>query len=565
MELTYYINLFRKWLWLIILASFLTGSIAYVTTKRQERTVYQAYVMLSIGTFANSPDPNAAEIYIGRELVKTYIILATTHDVLHDTITALSIDMSVEQLRGAIRATPVDGTSLMRISVTDPDRVQATDLANELARQLILHSPTNLTAEQQHRIDLANTQVERLNDQLEGLHLQLEEVDRQIAATANAAEIEELTLQRNTLIDQINEATTTVAQYSFTVLNLQRQTNSVEIIEQAQIPSAPIREPLLTKAILAALVGASLAGGFALFNEYMDKTIKSSAQAAELLKTTVWGTILYNRHHRKRFPKHALITTDPTANEILEAYHTLRTNILLANNEGQHVYVTTSPGPSEGKSTIVANLAIAMAQNGQRVLLVDADLRRPTIHTLFGLPNKFGLSTLLRDFSTEERSADSTEHVFASRMAHCVQQTTIPNLVVITAGPSSGENPSVLLGSPIMQQWYESVHTISQIDVVLFDTPPSLMFVDGSALAAATGADMILVLEARRTQELAALKVKETFDEQHIPVKGLVLNKAKPHDEAQYYYNTYRYYYSDAEPPHRRLLDRVTHKKNDQH
>ncbi|MCD4684435.1 MAG: hypothetical protein K8S97_00675, partial [Anaerolineae bacterium] len=224
MELIKYINLIRRWLWLIILASFLTGSIAYVTGKRQERTVYQTQALLSIGNFANSPDPDTAEIFIGRELVKTYIILTTTHDVLQATVDALDIEMSVAQLRGAVIATPVEGTSLMQLGITNPDRVKAADIANELAHQIILHSPTNLTPEQERRIDLANTQVERLNNQLEGLHLQLEEVDRQIATITDDDELERLTLQRNILIDQINGATTTVAQYSFTVLNLQRQT-----------------------------------------------------------------------------------------------------------------------------------------------------------------------------------------------------------------------------------------------------------------------------------------------------------------------------------------------------
>ena len=562
MELIKYINLIRRWLWLIILASFLTGSIAYVTGKRQERTVYQTQALLSIGNFANSPDPDTAEIFIGRELVKTYIILTTTHDVLQATVDALDIEMSVAQLRGAVIATPVEGTSLMQLGITNPDRVKAADIANELAHQIILHSPTNLTPEQERRIDLANTQVERLNNQLEGLHLQLEEVDRQIATITDDDELERLTLQRNILIDQINGATTTVAQYSFTVLNLQRQTNSVEIIERAQVPLAPVQNPLLPRVLLATLVGASMAVGLALTIEYMDNTVKTSAQAAELLKTSVWGTIQYNHKYHKRYPRKAL--TDPLANEVLEAYHTLRTNILLANNEGQHVYVMTSPGPAEGKSSVTANLAIAMAQNGKRVLLVDADLRRPTIHTLFGLPNEFGLNTLLQDIAPEEGATNTTEQVFATRMTHCVQQTTTPNLVVITSGSSSGQSPSILLGSPMMQQWYKSVRAISQLDVVLFDTPPSLMFADGSALAANTGANVILVLEAGRTQEQAALKVVETFNEQHIEVKGLVLNKAKPRDEEYYYYG-YRYYYtSAAEPPHRRLLDRITGKQNDQ-
>jgi non-specific protein-tyrosine kinase len=553
MEITWYLHFVKRWFWLIILLAFVMGSLGYTTSKTSEVKIYQAKTLLSVGNFSSSPDPQAAEIFIGRELVKTYIILATTRDVLQATIDELSLELSVEQVKSMVHPASIPDTSILILTVISTDQVLAADIANELAQQIIEHSPTNLSPEQARQIDLANAQIERLNVELEGLHAQLDQIDQTLAKTTDEAQAAQLTEQRSTLIDQINQATTTIAQYSFTVLELQRRTNTVEVLEHAEIPTVPINTTSNMRVLLGIIIGAALACGIAFVIDSMDNTIHTSAQAVDALKTPVWGVVQKFGRRREKSPACCLITQDQISDEVREAFHTLRTNLMLVDETKQKFFLITSPGPGEGKSQVSANLAIAMAWNGQRVLLVDADLRRPQVHSLLGLPNDFGLTTLLQQPEHEDDPA-AIDHLLAQRMLHCIQTTTIPNLVVMSSGPSSSQNPSVLFGSTMMQHWVDVLQSSTSVDVVLFDTPPSLMFADSTVLASVTDAQALLVLDASRTQCRAAQTVKKQFDEVNVPIKGVVLNKANLRDESVYYYYQYQYYYAS---PGSRLKQRV--------
>ncbi|TSB48633.1 CpsD/CapB family tyrosine-protein kinase [Alkalicoccobacillus porphyridii] len=202
---------------------------------------------------------------------------------------------------------------------------------------------------------------------------------------------------------------------------------------------------------------------------------------------------------------------------ISEQYRTIRTNIEYSSvDKDLRSFVVTSAGPSEGKSTTVANLAIVMAQNGQKVLVVDADMRRPTVHYTFAIPNTRGLTNVLsKQTSLEEAS----------------QQTTIENLFILTCGPIP-PNPAELINSQMMEIVLREA--LEQFDVVFFDAPPVMAVTDAQLLA--NKADgTIIVTSSGKTDREELIKTKELLTKTNANLLGVILNN-KPVDEKNYYY-----------------------------
>jgi protein-tyrosine kinase len=208
---------------------------------------------------------------------------------------------------------------------------------------------------------------------------------------------------------------------------------------------------------------------------------------------------------------------DPRA-PISEQYRTIRTNIQFSSvDESIKSLLITSSGPGEGKSTTVANLAIVFAQQGKRVLLIDADLRKPTVHYTFQLNNHIGLTNVLTKQSTIEAS---------------VNKTDIDNLFVMSSGPIP-PNPAELLGSKAMDEFLEAA--LQQYDMVIFDTPPVLAVTDAQILANKCNGT-ILVVNSGKTEIEPAVKAKELLVSSNGKLLGVVLNNKKVKDSQYYYY-----------------------------
>jgi tyrosine-protein kinase Etk/Wzc len=296
-----------------------------------------------------------------------------------------------------------------------------------------------------------------------------------------------------------------------------------DVVESATV-SHPIGMRLRDKLVIGLLVGLFLGVLVAFFLEYLDQTIKTAADVERVLEIPVLGLIpLDPRGRRAGHRRHAipLIThaapDDPTS----EAYRTLRTNVTFVSAEQRtlRLIAVTSPGPGEGKSTTAANLAITLAHQGVRTLLVDADLRRPLVHHAFNLVQAPGLTDVL---------------VGTATLPEALRPNVIPNLDVLPGG-ALPPNPSELLGSEAMRRLLEQLR--AQYDSVIFDTPPSLAVTDATVLGASTDA-VILVLWAAQTEEAAAQRAVEMLRRVQARVAGSVLNGVgKQRDRYyQYYY-----------------------------
>jgi capsular exopolysaccharide synthesis family protein len=213
-----------------------------------------------------------------------------------------------------------------------------------------------------------------------------------------------------------------------------------------------------------------------------------------------------------------LVTKTNPKSPISEQYKTIRTNINFSSvDQEMRSVMVTSSGPGEGKSTTVANLAVVFAQEGKKVLLVDADMRKPTSHYTFNLTNTFGLTSVL------------TKQKPLSEVAH---ESDVSGLDILTCGPIP-PNPAELLSSNAMNHFFQEAYT--QYDLVIFDTPPVLAVTDAQVLAnQCNGA--ILVISSGTTEVDRAVKAKEVLETTKTKLLGVVLNNREIKDTNYYYY-----------------------------
>ncbi|WP_303218936.1 CpsD/CapB family tyrosine-protein kinase [Enterococcus asini] len=214
----------------------------------------------------------------------------------------------------------------------------------------------------------------------------------------------------------------------------------------------------------------------------------------------------------------SLITIADKSSPIAEQYRTIRTNIQFASADRKiQTIVVTSSGPSEGKSTTAANIAVVFANSGQRVLLVDADMRKPTIHKTFGLTNEVGLSKVLSSNNS---------------VLEMSRPSMVDNLFILTSGPKP-PNPSELLGSTRMDQVIEEARHL--YDVIIFDMPPVVTVTDAQIMASKADGTLLVVRE-NVTRKDALTKAKDLLEMVQAKVLGVVYNGAQNLKDQGYYY-----------------------------
>lgn len=225
-----------------------------------------------------------------------------------------------------------------------------------------------------------------------------------------------------------------------------------------------------------------------------------------------------SKKSKKAELKRSLITSQNPKSPISEQYRTIRTNIQFsAVDEEIKTLLVTSSGPGEGKSTTAANLAVVFAQQGKRVLLIDSDLRKPTVHYTFNFTNTFGLTNVL----TRQ-----------SQFHEVIKESMEKNLYILTSGPIP-PNPAELLSSKAMEQFMKDVE--EEFDMILFDSPPVLAVTDGQILASKCDGT-ILVVSSGKTETEQAVKAKELLKASNSHILGVVLNSKKMENSNYYYY-----------------------------
>jgi len=214
-----------------------------------------------------------------------------------------------------------------------------------------------------------------------------------------------------------------------------------------------------------------------------------------------------------------LITLTDPRSPAAEAYRTLRTNLYFSSlDQALETLLVTSAASGEGKSTILSNLAVTMAQGEKRTILVDADLRRPSLHNLFDASNNQGLTTMVVD---ESASAEPP-----------LVETGVENLLLLPSGPLP-PNPAEILGSRRMEEIIATLKT--HADIVLFDAPPVIAVTDAAVLGTKVDG-VLLVFSAGKTRREHAVRAKEVLERVQVRLIGAVLNNAPPDQSMGAYY-----------------------------
>jgi capsular exopolysaccharide synthesis family protein len=483
----------------LIVGSVLLAAIASALVSLALPKVYQSRVTLVVGQSLAAVNPDINQLLVSQKLSETYAEVARTDPVLQAVSNELGLGVTPDNLRGRVSTDAPRDITLLRITATDADPNQAARIANEVANQLIKLSPTlqgrnpaieqsiasNLTALQQV-IDDTQARISTLLD---------------VSSRTNAQDQELADLQARLV---------TLRQTYVTLLGISTGSaaNFLTVVEPARAASDPASPRLPINTAIGALMGLLVAVGLALLIDHMDDTVKTPEIAGEVTGLPTLGTIVRMRLATGREKFYSLPTLLYPRSRGAEAFRTLRTNLDFAHvDEPVKTILVSSAGQSEGKTTVSANLAIALGQSGRSTILVDADLRVPELHDYFQLTNDQGLTSLLRD-----------ETLPVSAVA---RETEEPRLRVVTSGPVP-PNPAELLGSQRMRGVIERLKKAA--DVVVFDSPPLSAVTDAAILATAVDGTLLIV-DAHRTRRDVARGGADALKRVGARTLGVVLNR----------------------------------------
>ncbi len=324
------------------------------------------------------------------------------------------------------------------------------------------------------------------------------------------------------------------------------KSNNFRIIDSARPPTAPIEPNIPRNLLFAAVLGMASGVGLAFLMEGLDNTVRTTEQAQAISGVASLGMIPLGSKSAREGPnpKRLVIATSKEAVELVtqvrpqsqmaESYRALRTSLLLSNlGAPPKVIMVTSALPQEGKTTTSINTAVVLAQKGVRVLLIDADLRRPSIHKTLGLGPHTGLSNVLTGSTTMEQAI--------------IRSTILPNLFVLPAG-TPPPNPAELLASPDMRDALNQLK--EQYDHIVIDTPPSLSVTDAVVLSPRADA-VVLVIRSGQTTKQALRRSCDILMQVNAKVVGVLLNAVDLSSPDYYYYYEYqgkyaRYYREDS-------------------
>lgn len=511
-----YLALARKWLWLIILVTSV-GAIGGYLIAGTIKPVYRSTTTMLVGQLQQSVNPTQNDLQAGTNLASAYALLVQQPRILQATADAVHYGGAWQDLFYIIQTSAQP--QLLRISVTEGDPVVAQAIANEVANQLVLQGPV---AEQQQQSaaerQFVQQQLTNLRKQILTGQKTVEDLTAQTTIENDPDTLQDLNARLSSMQDKVDRWQENYA----TLSDLVNRAGDlyVTVLAPANLPLTPVFPNIPQIVLLGAVLGFALSCVLIYLLEYVDDTIKDAEDSQRILGRPTLGAII--RIGGIRQPSDGLVTLKQPRSPISEAFRVLRTNLRYSGIENPGgAMLVTSGGPGEGKSTTAANLAVSLAQVGKKIVLVDADLRRPSLHKLFGLKNDVGLSDL---FVNDHVSIDQV-----------LQPTSIESLRVLTSG-APPPNPAEMLDSRLMTQILASLR--QNTDMVVIDSPPVLPVADASILGSrCSGA--VLVIDSGHTRTEIARRAMATLERANVQVVGVVLNKMGAKQAAGYYY----YYY----------------------
>jgi len=488
----------RKWLPVLVGGVIAAALVGLGVSLVQQKT-YEAKATLIVGQSLSSSNPDYSGLLVSQQLATTFSSIAATRSQLEAVIDQLGLATTPEELARRVDASAIPGSSLLAISAEDTDPKRAAAVANALA--------TRLVAETSHSAG-------RAQDFQASLEAALSATQAQIASTETQVQqllaLDERTAAQEALLTTLQAQLVTLRSAYATMLGMTSSagaTNTLAIVDPAVAPAEPVSPRPALNALVAALLGLLAAAGVAGLAEYRNDTVGEGKQVERLAGATVLATVGVLRPP-EGWGAYPLATVVAPRSRAAEAYRTLRANLeFAAVDHGLSTLLVTSAEPGEGKTMTAANIAVTLAQAGRRVLLIDADLRLPSVHTAFAVRNEMGLTTALV--------------VEAITLDRLVQKSGQPNLWVLSSGPLP-PNPAELLSSHRMRALLDAA--TAAYDVVVLDSSPIAAVTDAALLGAAVTATL-LVVDSGRGKRRSLAKAREQLDRAGASVIGVVINR----------------------------------------
>jgi capsular exopolysaccharide synthesis family protein len=487
----------------------LVASVSSFLVTQQMPPVYETRATLVIGRAVYASNPQGNDFYLNQQLATFYAEVGTREPVRLGTMEALGLNKLPEYI---VQALP--DSSMIEIVVTDTDPVRAQAVANELANQLIKQTPAN--DQNQDRQNFVEDQLALLEAKIIETQDQIETKKAELAALFSARQISDAEREVSSLEAKLSDLQ---RNYTDLLSNSDRgAVNTINVIESAGLPRKPVGPDRFMNVLLAGVIALSIASGAAYLLEYLDDTLKAPEDINRITEIPIVGYITEIGKEHKEGP---IVAKNPRS-AVAEAFRSMRADLEFAGVDRPiKTILVTSPGIAAGKTTVAVNLATVMAQGGKKVVLVDADLRKPSIHHFLSMSNAKGISDVFRGSLDIYNATVNWEE---------------GNFFVITSGDLP-PNPSELLGSKKMDQILDSLERVA--DVIILDGPPFLVS-DATVLSSKVDGVLLVIRHGRtRRQELST--VMKQLDRSDARVLGVVLNSIPRSSED--YLGLYRYYH----------------------
>lgn len=502
-----YLRMLGRWWWLLLISTLIPMAVSYTLMARKP-PMYQARATLMVGTSLQTLNPDPWQMNLSTTLAGAYAELAKQGPVLEAVIERLGLPRTPEQLVQQIETRIYSGAQLLEIRVVDANPEVAALIANTLTDELIRRSPASGTSDPEQQA-FVRRQMADLQARIEEVNQEMERLTETMANMTSATEIKEVQ-DRITALETVK--TTYQARYAdFLQLYNPESPNLLSLFDAASPPPKPIASRNGLIIAVSGVAGLMLAIAALILMDYLDTSIRWENDAVQTsLGLPILGAIpQITRRQRNGSPvHHAAIPV------LSESVHGIQTQIFFAHpNRAPRTLLVTSPGAQEGKSFVLAHLAMALTEAGYRVIVADVDLRRPTLHEFFEQPNVIGVANLLDGQQNDLRPSTA------------LRPTGVERLWLLPAGRTSVE-PALLVGSRRFQALLEELKKYA--DVVLLDSPPVLGPPEAILLAGMVDATL-MVVDDGITRHTAARKARDRLmGREGVNLLGVVFNRVQP-------------------------------------
>ena len=435
-------------------------------------------------------------------------------------------DDPIKKFLKTINVEAVRDTRLLLLHVDNQEPKLAADIANRIASIYVMRNLAYITKSEE--LNLLKNEYLKLQDKLSEYtkiykhkHPKMIRLKQKIEQMATRIKKEK---ERAGVYILDEDQTLTVSSEDSASILTGLKANNISIQDSAEIPLRPIKPKKRLNILLSLIVGLFGGVGLAFLFEYMEDVVNSVEDIRRTVKWPILGSIphIMNKDDKlTEFQKDLFVHLNPR-DPASEAYRAIRTSILFSFTDEHPItsIVITSPGPQEGKTTTLCNLGIALAQSQKRVLLVDADMRKPRLHAVFKIKNETGLSNFLSG---------------QTKLNDIIKNTDIDNISLVTAGPFP-PNPSELLESHKLKDFINDCK--KDFDFIIFDSPPIAVVTDATIISRAADG-VVVVTESSKTIRGGLLKVDQALTEARARIIGALLNNVAIVGNDYHYYHAY--------------------------